>query len=169
MAQIEVFFGDCHQINLTASVGENGVNLKDDVMVVQAMLKYALEERYYFRKFKFPAPTGTIDNETKKLIWEYQRYLRKNDKKISISVDGLIDRAAGDKAFGKRGFWTILSLNGHVMEMLLLRGGVGNYFQDICRRYPQLNAVLDDIPVGELDLSLEPSIQRVGTLNLGIE
>jgi hypothetical protein len=168
MAKIEIFFGTVKNINLTASVGENGVNLKDDVMVVQAMLKYALEDRPHFRRFKFPEPTGTINEETKILIREYQRYLRRKDK-VSVSVDGVIDRAIGEKAFGKRGFWTILCLNTDILVMRLLRGGEGNEFEDLCRKFPQLYAVLDDIPVGSLGLSLEPSVQRAGSLNLGLE
>lgn len=169
MAKVEIFFGDIKNINVTASVGDGGVNLKDDVMVVQAMLKYALEERLYFRKFKFPEPTGTMDKETALIIKEYQRFLRRKDK-LSVSVDGVIDRAVGEKAFGKRGFWTILCLNSHVLEMRLLRGGEGNQFEDLCRKYPQLHAVLDDIPVGTLGLSLEPSVRNVvGSLNLGLE
>jgi len=76
MAKIETFYGDNQLVNLTASVGENGVNLKDDVMVVQAMLEYALGEKPYFRRFKFPAVTGAMNDETKILIKEYQLYLR---------------------------------------------------------------------------------------------
>ena len=167
MAGIEKFYGGVNQINVTASVGENGVNLKDDVMVVQAMLKYALDKRWHFRNFKFPEPTGVIDSDTKTLIAEYQKYLRRKSK-VSVSVDGLINRAIGDRPFGKRGEWTILCLNTHLSQMVLYKGGVGNQFQALCTEYPQLDAVLD-IPVGSLDLSLEPSVQRVGTLNLALE
>ena len=167
MAKIEKFYGGIGQINVTASVGETGVNLKDDVLVVQAMLKYALEDREYFKKFKFSAPTGAIDNNTKTLIAEYQKYLRRKQN-ITVSVDGLIHRAVGERPFGKRGEWTILCLNTHLSEMVLFKGFVGNQFQALCREYPQLDTVLD-IPVGSLDLSLEPSIQRIGSLNLGLE
>lgn len=168
MARIEKFFGDVDNINVSASVGDGGVNFKDDVMVVQAMLKYALEERPFFRKYKFPEPTGTMDRVTAKLIREYQRFLRKIDK-ASVSVDGIIDRAVGEKAFGRRGWWTILCLNTHIMEARLLGGGEGNQIEDLCRKFPQLYAVLDDIPVGTLGLSLEPSIRGVGSLNLALE
>ena len=168
MANIETFFGDQKLINLTASVGENGVNLKDDVMVVQAMLRYALKENSYFRKQKLPAVTGAIDNETKALIREYQRFLRRKDKN-DVAVDGVIDRAVGEKPYGRRGMWTILCLNTHVLIARLLSGGTGNEIEDLCRKNPQLYAVLDNIPVGSLNLSLEPSIQRVGTLNLALE
>lgn len=169
MARIEKFFGDVDNINVSASVGKGGVNFKDDVMVIQAMLKYALAERPFFRRYKFPEPTGTINDETKILIKEYQRFLRKLDK-TSVSVDGIIDRAVGEKAFGRRGWWTILCLNTHVMEARVLSGGEGNQIEDLCRKFPQLYAVLDDIPVGTLGLSLESSVRRVvGTLNLGLE
>jgi hypothetical protein len=168
MAKIETFFGDNELINLTASVGENGVNLKDDVMVVQAMLKYALEERPYFRKLKFPEPTGAMNDETKILIREYQRYLRRKDKN-DVAVDGIIDRAIGEKPFGRRGQWTILCLNTHVLAARLYSGGEGSEIQDLCRKFPQLHSVLDNIPVGSLNLTLEPSIQRVGSLNLALE
>jgi hypothetical protein len=166
MARMEKFFGGMDKINVTASVGENSVNSKDDVMVVQAMLKYALEKRSYFRRFKFPEPTGTFDRETAALIREYQRYLRRKNN-APISVDGVISRAVGEKPFGSSGLWTILYLNSDVLEMRLLSGGEGNEFEVLCRKFPQLFAVLEDVPVGSLGLSLEPS--GTGTLNLGLE
>lgn len=168
MAKIEQFYGGIKNINLTASVGKNGVNLKDDVMVVQAMLKYALEVRAYFRGLRFSEPTGIMDHDTLKNIEEYQRYLRKRTK-TSVSVDGVISRAVGDKAFGRNGQWTILCLNSDVMEMRYINGGSGHPFEDLCRRYPQLNSILKDIPVGSLGLSLEPSAPRVGSLGLTLE
>lgn len=166
MAKFETFYGNIQMINVTASVGEKGVNIKDDVMVVQAMLKYSLEEHLFFRGMKFPEPTGTMDDATARLIKHYQRYLRKKDK-VNVSIDGLISRAVGDTAFGKRGKWTILCLNTDVLVARLLKGGKGSEFEELCRAFPQLNSVFDDIPVGTLSLSLEPS--GIGTLNLGLE
>lgn len=170
MAQIEKFFGDIDNINVTATVGAGGVNLKDDVMVVQAMLKYALEARPYFQKFKFPEPTGVMNKETAEIIKEYQRFLRRRDN-VSVSVDGVISRAVGEKAFGKRGLWTILCLNTHVMESQLLSGEAeSNHILFLCRKFPQLFKVLDDVPVGTLNLSLASAAQRVvGSLNLALE
>ena len=166
MARIEKFFGGLDKINVTASVGETGVNSKDDVMVVQAMLKYGLEEKVQFRHFKFPAPTGTFDRETAALIKEYQRYMRRKYK-VRISVDGVVSRAVGEKPFGSNGLWTILYLNSEILEMRILRGGEGNEFEALCRTFPQLYAALENLPVGTLNLSLEPS--GTGTLNLGLE
>ncbi|HEY8560248.1 MAG TPA: hypothetical protein VIL74_07715 [Pyrinomonadaceae bacterium] len=166
MARIEYFYRDRNVINLTASVGKNGVNLKGDVMVVQAMLKYALAENSYFRDCKFPEPTGAMNDETLRLIEKYQKFLRRKDK-TDVAVDGLIDRAVGEKPNGRRGQWTILCLNSHVLVARLLGGGEGNEIQDLCRRYPQLKAVLGDLPVGSLGLMLEPS--GVGSLGLALE
>jgi hypothetical protein len=167
MAQIENFSGGEKNINLTASVGKNGVNLKDDVMVVQAMLQYALKGKKHFKEMRFPEPLGIMNNETKNLIKEYQRFLKRK-LGVSVSLDGVIDRAIGDKAFGRNGAWTILWLNGHVMERRLLKGGIGNHFQDLCLMFPQLNEVLE-IPVGELELTLESSPLKVGSLGLTLE
>ncbi len=166
MAKIEKFFGGLDKINVTASVGENSVNSKDDVMVVQAMLKYALEDRPYFRRFKFPEPTGVMIAETMVLIKEYQRYLRRKFD-VRVHLDGMISRAVGEKPFGSSGLWTILYLNSEVLETRLLSGGEGNEFEVLCRKFPQLWNVLENVPVGTLGLSLEPS--GVGSLNLGLE
>ncbi len=89
MAKLETFF-ELEEINVTASVGSNGVNLEDDVMVVQALLKYALAERGFFRKMTFSEPTGTMDDNTKSLIKQFQRFVRKMNN-ADISVDGRID------------------------------------------------------------------------------
>lgn len=161
---------DWNEINVSASVGNRGVNNKDDVLVVQAMLKYALEARSYFLKEKFPEPNGTMDAVTLELIRKYQRYLRRK-LRIPVSVDGRIDPAKGTAAFGKKGKWTIQMLNADVMEMwLIAHGGSGNHLEDLCRKFPQvLSAIGGDVPVGTLSLRLEPAVPIVGSLNLGLE
>ena len=161
---------DWQEINVTGSVGRGGVNAKNDVMVVQAMLKYALEDRAQFKNVPFPAPSGTIEEDTIQLIYKYQRHLRSR-LRVRVSVDGRIDPARGERAFGSKGQWTIQSLNGDAMEAwLVFKGGGDNYIEAICRKYPQvLNALGGSIPVGGLSMSLEPSVPMVGSLNLGLE
>jgi hypothetical protein len=167
MPQVELFFGN-QNINLTASVGEHGTNLKNDVMVVQAMLKTALEGRILFRGVRFPHPTGAINKETIKLIKQYQRY--EKESRTRITVDGRIDPAKGERRFGKCSFWTILALNSLVFERWFLSDMPhNNPIEDLCHKFPQLYTAIDDVPVGTLDLSLEPSPIRVGSLNLGLE
>ncbi|MCO6511696.1 MAG: hypothetical protein J5I65_12980 [Aridibacter famidurans] len=161
---------DWSEINLTASVGENGVNNRDDVLVVQAMLKYGLEGRTYFKGDRFPEPNGTIDPATMHLIRKYQQYLRRRQG-LAISVDGRVDPAKGESAFGRKGQWTIQALNGDVHEWYLLFGETGdNYIHSLCMTYPQvIQAVGGDIPVGSLGLTLESSPAIVGSLNLALE
>lgn len=168
MAIIEKFNGASY-INLHASVGIDGFNLASDVTVVQAMIKFAYQADHIMSgKPEFPAPTGRMTPQWIELIKEYQRYL-KQKKGFRLSVDGKINRAIGNIAFGRRGEWTILCMNKHLLEVALLRSGrgEGNEFQQLCRQFPQLNKLLD-IPVGELDLTLEPS-NRIGSMNLGLE
>lgn len=165
MAKIERFpWGNV--INLTASVGLNGVNLRDDVMVVQAMLKHAPERRGAFGSFKLPSPTGMMTPQWIEIIKDYQRYLRqkRNEK---VSVDGKINRAIGETVLGKRAKWTILCLNMELLELRLLDGGVRNEIADLFHHYPQLNGILE-IPVGSLNLPLEGG-SGVGSLDLGLE
>lgn len=167
MAKVELFLGN-QNINLNGSVGKNGANLKNDVMVVQAMLKFALEGRSGFRNLRFPFPTGLINDETIELIKEYQRFERKTG--VRLSVDGRIDPAKGVKAFGRKGFWTILALNTLVMERWLLNGGRhNNPIEALCRQFPQLFSAIVNVPSGTLNLPIESSIKRVGSLNLSLE
>ena len=168
MAKLETFF-ELEEINVTASVGSNGVNLEDDVMVVQALLKYALAERGFFRKMTFSEPTGTMDDNTKSLIKQFQRFVRKMNN-ADISVDGRIDPAKGKTAFGKKGQWTIQILNGAALGYFLLSGAIGEtYIHDICRRFPQTQRAIGDLPVGSLGLTLEPSVRRgIGSLGLAL-
>lgn len=161
---------DWSEINVSASVGKDGVNAKDDVAVVQAMLKYALEGRRYFRGEKFPGPTGTMDAGTMRLVRKYQEYLRRK-LSVPVSVDGRIDPAKGMTAFGRKGKWTIQMLNADVLEMWLIGNGAGgNHLEDLCRRFPQVaSAVRGEIPHGTLSLTLESAPVIVGSLNLGLE
>jgi hypothetical protein len=165
MAKIERFPGG-NVINLTASVGRDGINLKEDVLVVQAMLKYAPEKRGVFGKVKLPEPNGVMNQFWIDIIKDYQRYLRRKQN-AKVAVDGKIDRAVGETVFGKRTRWTILCLNGELLEIRLLDGGADNEFRDLCRQFPQLNGILET-PIGSLDLTLEGG-SGVGSLNLGLE
>ncbi|MEZ5427790.1 MAG: hypothetical protein R2747_16090 [Pyrinomonadaceae bacterium] len=168
MAHLETFYF-LDEINLSASVGKNAVNHKDDVLVVQALLKYALEPLHYFRNDKFSEPTGTMDRNTMRLIEKFQVFARRKLKK-SVSVDGRLDRAVGTKSFGRDGRWSIQLLNGEALTAyLIFYKGEENYIEDICRRFPQVKTAIGEIPVGTLNLSLESSRVGVGTLNLGLE
>ncbi|MCB1024882.1 MAG: hypothetical protein KDB79_10855 [Acidobacteria bacterium] len=158
MAKIEQIDGFT-EINLTNSVGDRGINKFDDVMVVQAMLKYAVEMNPYFAFTNyFPMPNGKMDSETLLNIRTFQMYVREklNNR---VSVDGRIDPAKGifvsaRKPGGKQRLtWTIGQLNAACLEAGLLRGS-DDYIKNICKLYPQVNAILSRTAVGSLRLAL---------------
>lgn len=160
-----------YEINVDASVGKGGVNAKDNELVVQALLKHALEPMDYFRNDRFSEPTGVMDANTMRLIEKFQRYARRRVK-TRLSVDGRIDPAKGMTAFGTKGRWAIRSLNTEAASADLMfynNDGSSTLVESICRKYPQVAKVLGEIPVGALGLPLESSSNGVGTLNLGLE
>ena len=167
MPHLEEFYGN-RQVNLGAAVGARGVNSKDDVIAVQALLKYAMSGRPAFKGVSFPEPTGALDQATVSLIRRYQAFARRRSNG-GVSVDGRIDPAKGERAFGKRGMWTILMLNGDAMETWLLKGGKNSsYLRDIGFHYPAFQAAIGD-GVGTLGLELEGSDGGIGTLGLELE
>ncbi|HMO79656.1 MAG TPA: hypothetical protein PKD24_02595 [Pyrinomonadaceae bacterium] len=167
MAKIDNI-GGTNQINLTASVGRNGTNHKDDVIAVQAMLKYALEGTRGWENSQFPQPTGTMDAQTMSLIRKFQRSLRRSNP--SASVDGRIDPAKGQLTRGKRAMWTIIALNTEAMETWLLNKRLGaNYIHAVGLLYPAFKNAVGDEGVGTLNLPLEGSSNGVGSLGLELE
>ena len=165
MPQLEEFFGN-RQVNLAAAVGTRGVNSKDDVIAVQALLKYAMSGRQAWEGVKFPEPTGAMDAATVSLIRKYQSFARRRSNG-AVSVDGRIDPAKGERAVGKRGMWTILMLNGDAMETWFLNGSPNSSFiRDMGLKYPAFQVAIGE-GVGSLNLTLEGS--GVGTLGLELE
>lgn len=154
-------------INVSGSVGKNAVNFKDDVMVVQALLKYTLSHLQPFRGVNFPTPTGAIDRDTVRLIRQFQEYWNRKVKNVKLAIDARVDPVREGDTGGTLGK-TIDKLNGAAFEAWFLSGQKNeNYISDICKRFPQLNSIFTE-GVGTLGLSLEPSAPRAGTLNLAL-
>ncbi len=167
MAKIENIGGD-NQINIGASVGRNGTNHKDDVIAVQAMLKYALEGVRGWEGVRFPQPTGTMDAQTRSLIKKFQRFLKRSNP--SASVDGRIDPADGQLTRGKKAMWTIIALNTQAMETWLINKNMGaNYIHAVGLLYPAFKVAVGDEGVGTLNLPLEGGSNGVGSLGLELE
>jgi hypothetical protein len=165
MPHLQEFFGN-RQVNLGAAVGARGVNSKDDVIAVQALLKYAMSDRKAWSGVKFPEPTGVMDAATVSLIRKYQSFARRRSNG-AVSVDGRIDPAKGERAYGKRGLWTILMLNGDAMETWVMKGAQNSSFiRDMGLQYPAFQAAIGE-GVGTLNLPLEGS--GVGSLGLTLE
>lgn len=142
MAEITKIMG-LNEINVSNSVGKGGVNDRADVVVVQALMKYALEGKSHFKGDIFEI-NGVMSKRTLQLIKKYQRYLR-TERDVSVSVDGRIDSANG--IFVRKGrklTWTIGQLNGEALEMYLLtnKGGGRDYIQAIRNLYPQVDLAL---------------------------
>ena len=151
MAKIEEFFGT-GQVNLTASVGRRGVNAKSDVLVIQALMKYALSERKAWQGTRFPEPSGAMDGNTLALIKRYQQAARRQSRN-TVAVDGRIDPAKGERPHGSRGLWTILRLNSDAIETWILNGAKNaSYINDIAMRLPAFRHAVGDDPCGRSDL-----------------
>jgi hypothetical protein len=156
-------------INLSASVGANGVNLRDDVVVVQALLKYAIEPRQYpeFRGTQFPEPTGASTKATIELIKNYQRFNNRRNR-IKVSIDGRIDPLKdGVHIHGTSRRWTIYALHVDALETGLL-SRQKSPIEGICRRWSFIRRILNKDGVGTLGLSLESFAPSIGSLNLSL-
>lgn len=145
-------------INVCASVGVGGVNRSEDVLVVQALMKYALPSRNYFRGIHFPVPNGIADQNLYSLIKKFQRYLRRRNTRVS--VDGRIDPAVGLRVGNKRNLmWTIQQLNAEASDIYIHENGFevepNGYIEVLCEQYPQVDAILSGTAVGTLNLGLE--------------
>ena len=169
MAKIDVI-NDFEFLNVAASVGANGVNLRDDVVIVQALLHYSLRKRGGFRGLKFPVVSGAMDGGTTDMIRRFQHFIKKSPwHRTKVATDGRIDPAKGEEVAGKKRRWTILELNYMALEMWLLDSSAnGGFINDMSVRYPIVGEVLSN-SVGSLGLSLEPSPAVVGSLRLTLE
>jgi len=168
MAKLEKISGIV-RVNVDGSVGLNGVNSKDDVVAVQALLKYAMAERPHWNKLTFPEPNGVVDRITLSFIRRFQKHAR-SIAGGGVAIDGRIDPAIGERAFGRRGMWTMVMLNIYALETWFYMGSKNsNYIRDIRLRFPAFNAAIGSDGVGSLDLELEPSVAGIGTLGLSLE
>lgn len=168
MARLQEFNGFT-QVNLHASVGENGVNAKNDVIAVQALMRYGLNWRRSWADVELPEPNGVMGPKTAALIRRFQQELRKSAGR-GVIVDGRIDPAKGIRPSGRRAMWTILMLNTTAVETFLLSGSQGtSYIAEISKQYPAFKAAISSNGVGTLDLELEGSAPGIGTLGLSLE
>ena len=139
-------------INVSATVGANGVNNQEDIIVVQALLKFALEPRPEFREVNFPEPCGAFLKTTTQIIKKYQRHQSREGTRVPI--DGRIDPLKGGiYAFGSKKMWTIYTLNIDALETALI-GGYGDPIGAICKRWPFIRGILNKSGVGTLGLEL---------------
>jgi len=129
-------------INVSAVVGKSGVNNKNDVLVVQAMIKIVAPEKLKVRHDECPEPTGTFDKRLVSLIKRYQAH---NSKFVS-PCDGHIYPAKGESYHGSKKLWTIIKLNQDVAEIFLLSDPMTvegtNHIEQLISRYPQVSEAI---------------------------
>ncbi len=132
-----VFNSEVNQdyLNVSASVGKNGVNDKGDVLLVQALLWEVLPKKYNVQYHELPLPTGTFDAKTASLIKKYQTI----NGQGKVSRDGLINKATGRTVPGSRRLWTIVKLNDDLVELSLVRVDEVSPIQHLMNKFKELN------------------------------
>jgi hypothetical protein len=129
--------------NVTNSVGKKGVNGKNDVFLVQAMLRELPDnKRGGLARRDCPLATGTFDKKTENVIRKYQGC----HKREKIARDCLINHAGGQFVPGTKRPWTIIQLNTDLMEYYMIAGVSGllteNYHAYLLDKYPELSFML---------------------------
>ncbi len=133
-----VFNSEVNQdyLNVSSSVGKNGVNDKGDVLLVQALLWEVLPKKYNVQYHDLPLPTGAFDAKTASLIKKYQTLNRQG----KVSRDGLINKATGRTVHGSKRLWTIVKLNDDLVELWLHKiDGGESPIQHLMNKFKELN------------------------------
>src|SRR5687768_14761374 len=93
MAKIDKDDQGGDMINVSKKVGVKGANDPNDVMVVQAMLKYMTQFRKKWTNVVLPDPNGTFDKATQTAIFDYQQDVRTDPNRALhfwVAKDGSI-------------------------------------------------------------------------------
>ena len=133
-------------MNVSAVVGPGGVNQPDDIIVVQALLRYLPADLRGVSDRDCPLITGAFDSPTRDAIEMYQRsYNLRPNRKGRIIEDGRVSPAENRTLFGGGDYtWTIIRLNRDARKIGKLRGlnaDVG-YMDAIWERWPEVRAAL---------------------------
>ena len=162
-------------VNLTASVGRNGVNRKDDVVVVQALLNFTMGTTPGWGNI--PYPNGTLCGRTIELIAKYQRRIRR--KSSTMRIDARVDPFKEKSMSGQALRYSIVALNTDAFAQYLLGRRIGSsYIHTVGALYPEFKKAISGRGVGSLGLELEGGVGSlglelegggVGSLGLGLE
>jgi hypothetical protein len=109
-------------LNVSYSVGKGGVNNRDDVMLVEAILK-VLDDKWVggVPRGRRPSPNGTATNETFGLIYKFQVAHQKATSSPRPIRDGFINKAKGGRCVpGTNRPWTIIAMSDALVETMLL-------------------------------------------------
>lgn len=136
MAKIEKDeYGDDF-FNVESPVGyQPAMNFTNDIIVVQALLKYINEGAKWWADSKLPVPNGVLGN-LGQIIWEYQGRIRKFNNGYWVAQDGRVSPSKGGKLnFQGSGRYTIMQLNGHANSVGIALGHTHYYIEEIFNRW----------------------------------
>jgi len=112
-------------------------NYTNDIIIVQALLKYINEGAKWWADSKLPVPNGTLGNFSR-IIWEYQGRIRKqgNVNGYWVAQDGRVSPSVGGKySFQGGGRYTIMQLNSHASMVGAALGHKYHYIEEIFNRW----------------------------------
>ncbi|MBC7899225.1 MAG: hypothetical protein H7070_04145 [Saprospiraceae bacterium] len=139
MAKIEEDDSGESIINIDEKVGVNGINALNDVMAIQAMLKYLTQFTKKWCTVELPEPNGTMDKNTQRAIFDYQQYVRTNPNQAPyfwIAKDGSVSAFRPGMELLRKQKLTIISMNDDCgMLAASLRDGT-DHIDAICMRWP---------------------------------
>jgi hypothetical protein len=145
VAQIEVIEGE-DTINVQAPVGalQHGTsgNVFGDVMAVQALLKWNQQLTVRWSKLTATEPNGILDATTKKMILDYQAFVRRRGGPFWVALDGRVSPSRGDGQLGGKQIFTITQMNGDAEMITAALALPGNHVTEIVKRFPQLRKPL---------------------------
>jgi hypothetical protein len=136
MAKIEKneFGNDFFNVNEVVGYQHAG-NLSNDIIVVQALLKYINEGAKWWADSKLPEPNGTLGS-LGQIIWEYQGRVRKGNKYFWVAQDGRVSPSKeGKLSFQGGGRYTIMQLNIHAAMVSEALGHTHYYIEEIIDRW----------------------------------
>jgi hypothetical protein len=147
MAKVILYEGD-NITNLDMKVGVKGSNAPNDVVVVQAMLKYITQFTIKWTGANIPEPNGFLDRNTQQAIFDYQDHVRSTvgNPYEWVARDGSISPYNENVALLRKQAWTIIKMNNDCGSICAGKRDGYDYIDALCRRWPQVARVLGRNP-----------------------
>jgi hypothetical protein len=124
-------------VNISQIVGFNGVNLEEDVMLIQTLFNYIDKIQLSWNlDIKIPGITGKVDDDTLKVITAFQ--MRHSGRILSFDIRIHPGNYKNRKIDGAGKLMCITLLHLLALEKFLIKGGMGNYIFDLVNLKPEL-------------------------------
>lgn len=135
-------------LNIDGTVGIDGDNKPDDVFLVQALLFEVLTNRFADRGVKSPPPpTGVFNLETRVALANYKSIKNTMASKYPVGnpkvyYETHIDPIKGSIfAFGTNNPWSMVKLQGDIIDMLVMKGINDSVNDYMFKKYPRLASI----------------------------